>query len=65
VTVKRNVLPRQARSTQKRPPISRTSVAEIVRPRPVPPNRRVVDPSARWKASKIVLLLRRDADAGR
>ena len=40
-------------STQIRPPINRTSVAEIVRPRPVPPNRRVVDPSAWRKASKI------------
>ena len=47
VTVKWNVLPAPASlSTQIRPPISRTSVAEIVRPRPVPPNRRVVDPSA-------------------
>ena len=34
-----------------------TRVEEIVRPRPVPPNRRVVDPSAWLKASKIVSCL--------
>ncbi len=41
-------------ATQIRPPISRTSVDEIVRPRPVPPNRRVVDPSACMNGSKMV-----------
>ena len=40
-------------STQIRPPISSTSVDEIVRPRPVPPNRRVVEPSACSNGSKI------------
>ena len=41
-------------STQMRPPIRSTSVDEMARPRPVPPNRRVVDPSAcrnGWKIS--------------
>ena len=42
-----------------------TRRAEMVRPRPVPPKRRVVEPSAWLKASKIiVLLVGRDADAG-
>ena len=64
--VKWNVLPAPGSlSTQMRPPISCTSVAEIASPRPVPPNRRVVEPSAWLNASKIVAcLLRRDADAG-
>ena len=44
-------------SSQIRPPIIWTSVAEIVRPSPVPPNRRVVEPSAWLKASKIVACL--------
>ncbi len=53
-----NVLPWPGSlSTQIRPPISRTSVEEIVRPSPVPPNRRVVDPSAWLNASKIVACL--------
>ena len=41
-------------STQIRPPISSTSLAEIVRPSPVPPNRRVVEPSACSNGWKIV-----------
>ena len=59
-----NVLPRPGSlSTQIRPPISSTSLAEIVRPRPVPPNRRVVEPSACSNGSKIVSqLLGGDAD---
>ena len=53
-TVKWNVLPSWgALSSQIRPPISSTSVEEIVSPRPVPPNRRVVDPSACRNGSKI------------
>ena len=41
-----NVLPRPGvLSTQMRPPISSTSCAQIVRPSPVPPNLRVVEPS--------------------
>ena len=56
--VKWNVLPSPGSlSTQIRPPIMWTSVAEIVRPSPVPPNRRVVDPSAWLNASKIVACL--------
>ena len=42
-----NVLPWPGSlSTERVPFIRRTSVEEIVRPRPVPPKRRVVDPSA-------------------
>jgi len=45
--VKWNVLPTPGSlSIQRRPPINPASVAEIVRPSPVPPNRRVVEPSA-------------------
>ena len=45
--VKWNVLPRLGSlSTQIRPPISSTNCDEIVSPNPVPPNFRVVDPSA-------------------
>ena len=51
--------PRSAR------PSARTSLAEIARPSPVPPYRRVVEPSACANGSKIVsLLLGGDADAG-
>jgi hypothetical protein len=35
------------------PPIMRASLRLIVSPRPVPPNLRVVDPSACWNGSKI------------
>ena len=65
-TVKRKVLPRPASlSTQIRPPIISTSLAEIARPRPVPPNRRVVEPSACSNGSKIARqLLGGDADPG-
>ena len=59
-SVKWNVLPApDSLSTQIRPPIICTSVAEIVRPRPVPPNRRVVEPSAWLNASKMVACLSR------
>ena len=44
-------------STQIRPPISSTSCDEIVRPRPVPPYCRVVEPSACSNGSKIGPLL--------
>ena len=41
-----NVLPPPGvLSTVIRPPISSASVDEIARPRPVPPNRRVIEPS--------------------
>ena len=57
-TVKWNVLPSSgALSSQMRPPISSTSVDEIARPRPVPPNRRVVEPSACLNGSKIACCL--------
>ena len=47
-----------------RPPIRSTSVLEIARPSPVPPYRRVVDPSACVNASKTAALtIGRDADA--
>ena len=47
LTVKWNVLPAPGvLSTQMRPPISCTRFDEIVKPRPVPPYRRVIDPSA-------------------
>ena len=63
--VKWNVLPLPTSlSTQMRPPISSTSCGEMARPRPVPPNRRVVELSAWLKASKIAAACRRDADAG-
>ena len=57
---------RRARSRpESAPPISATSCAEIARPSPVPPNRRVVEPSACVNGSKIAdLLVGRDADAG-
>jgi len=49
-----NVLPTPGLlSTFSRPPSSSTSRAEIVRPRPVPPKRRVVEPSACANGSKI------------
>ena len=41
-------------STQIRPSISATSRAEIDNPRPVPPYRRVIEPSACSKGAKIV-----------
>ena len=53
-TVKWNVLPIPGSlSTHTRPPINSTSVDEIVSPRPVPPKRRVVEPSAWRNASKM------------
>ena len=56
--VKWNVLPSSGSlSTQIRPPISSTSVDEIARPRPVPPNWRVVEPSACLNGSKIACCL--------
>ena len=56
--MKWNVLPScGALSSQIRPPISSTSVDEIVRPSPVPPNRRVVEPSAWVNGSKIARCL--------
>ena len=58
VTVKKNVDPMPGMlSSQMRPPISSISRAEIVRPRPVPPNFRVVDPSACVNAWKIASCL--------
>ena len=52
--VKWNVLPLPTSlSTQIRPPISSTSRVEMASPRPVPPYRRVVEPSAWAKASKM------------
>jgi hypothetical protein len=49
-----NVLPRPASlSIAIRPPIKATSRDEIVRPRPVPPKRRVVEPSACENGSKM------------
>ena len=55
MTVNQKVLPTPGSlSTQIRPPISSTSLAEIVRPSPVPPNRRVVEPSACSNGWKIV-----------
>ena len=64
--VKWNVVPLPGSlSSQIFPPIRWTSVAEIVKPSPVPPKRRVVEPSAWLNASKIVcVLVGRDADAG-
>ncbi len=53
-TVKRKVEPFPSTlSTWICPPISSTSCLEMVRPRPVPPNRRVVEPSAWRNDSKI------------
>ena len=40
-------------STQMRPPIISTSLDEMLRPRPVPPYLRVVEPSACVNASKM------------
>ena len=52
--VKRNVLPSPGRlTTLMTPPITATSRAQMARPSPVPPKRRVVDASAWLKASKI------------
>ena len=52
-------------STQIRPCIMATRRDEIVNPRPVPPNRRVVELSACAKASKMSCCLSaRDADSG-
>ena len=57
-TVKWKVLPTPGwLSSQIRPPIRWTSVEEIARPSPVPPNLRVVDPSAWLKASKMCACL--------
>src|SRR5882724_10066231 len=44
-------------STQIFPCIASTRRAEMVRPRPVPPNVRVLEPSACEKASKIIFCL--------
>ena len=66
--VKWNVLPPPASLSTHDPSAHqcRTSVAgRSSSPRPVPPNRRVVDPSAWRNASKIgAVLVRRDADPG-
>ncbi len=57
-TVKWKVLPTPDwLSSQICPPIRWTSVEEIARPSPVPPNLRVVDPSAWLKASKMCACL--------
>ena len=63
--MERAAVPRpRSRARAGRPSAARAS-AEMVRPSPVPPKRRVVEPSAWLKASKMrVVLLRRDADAG-
>ena len=54
VIVNQKVLPMPGSlSTPIRPPIISTSLAEIARPSPVPPNRRVVEPSACSNGSKI------------
>ena len=60
-----NVLPLPASlSTQSRPPIRFTIRTEMLRPRPVPPNLRVVEPSACRNGSKMrAWCLGRDADA--
>ena len=62
--MKWKVVPRPGSlSSQIRPPISSTSFRLIARPRPVPPNFRVVEPSACVNDSKIEpLLVRGDAD---
>ncbi len=53
-TVNQNVEPAPAvLVTPSSPPISATSCLEIVSPRPVPPKRRLVEPSARAKDWKI------------
>ena len=53
--MKWKVLPRPtSESTQIRPPISAVSLAEMVKPRPVPPNFRIVKPLHCTKGSKIV-----------
>ena len=55
LAVKEKVLPRPGSlCNAMRPPISSTSRVQMVRPRPVPPNLRVVEPSAWRKASKTV-----------
>ena len=65
LTVKWNVLPcPSVLSSQSRPPISSTSWEEIVSPIPVPPKRRVVEPSAWMNGEDRLLLVGRDADAG-
>ena len=47
------------------PPSSLDSSRLMARPRPVPPYLRLVEPSACWKASKMICCLSlRDADAG-
>ncbi len=52
-------------STPIRPPIISTSFDEIARPSPVPPNRRVVEPSTCSNGSKTALqLVGGDADPG-
>ena len=52
--VKWKVLPLSTSlSTQMRPPIRSTSCEAMLRPSPVPPYLRVVEPSACVKASKI------------
>ena len=60
----RAALARRRSESSSRPPRSRASSRLIERPRPVPPYCRLVEPSACWKASKMILLLvRRYADA--
>ena len=57
-TVKWKVLPWPGSlSSQMRPPIRSTSREEMASPRPVPPNRRVVEPSAWLKARRSALCL--------
>ena len=65
-TVNQNVLPSPGLlSTPISPPISSTSRCEIASPRPVPPYRRVVEPSACVNGSKSAAArLGGDADAG-
>ena len=65
-SVNQNVLPSPGSlSTPMLPPIASTSCREMARPRPVPPNLRVVDESAWEKASKSRSGRRRlDADTG-
>ena len=64
-SVKEKTLPRPtSESTRIVPPMSWTNWAEIVKPSPVPPNLRVVEPSTCSKGSKIVLsFFCRNADA--
>ena len=64
-TLKWNLLPCRSRSRARCVRPSAPPAREIVRPRPVPPYLRVIDPSAWRNVSKIAcLLLRRHADAG-